>query len=197
MRIQALYQYKGQGPKCEYIFQNNSSKIFSCIGTHANTGPTCIRAKIYSSRIFSCMYRFCAGGYLAPILPRRPPSPGVHHSASPPRIPPPPLYFQINSTPPFFASDSSFLSPPPKQKKNKLYLKRPPRSSLDLTIPQKKSPTTQLQSQHVWKLWQSPTVTSRPLWDAFAFSIAVSNVLHPTMKRGRQKGRGKRWPNKW
>ena len=52
------------GPKCEYIFQNNSSIIFSCIRTSANTGSTCIRAKINSSRFFSCMYRFCAGGNL-------------------------------------------------------------------------------------------------------------------------------------
>ena len=45
-------------------FQNNSSKVFSCIRASANTGPTCICAKINSSRIISCMYWFCAGGYV-------------------------------------------------------------------------------------------------------------------------------------
>ena len=54
---------EGRGQSANTYFKNNSSKIFSCIRTHANTGPTCIRAKINSSRIFSCMYRFCAGGY--------------------------------------------------------------------------------------------------------------------------------------
>ena len=42
---------------------NISSKIFSCICASANTGPACIRAKINSPIIFSCMYWFCAGGY--------------------------------------------------------------------------------------------------------------------------------------
>ena len=54
---------EGRGQSANTYFKNNSSKIFSCIRTHANTGPTCIRAKINSSRFFSCMYRFCAGGY--------------------------------------------------------------------------------------------------------------------------------------
>ena len=63
MQIQALYQYRGQGQSANTYFKNNSSEIFSCIRTSANTGPTCILAKINSSRIFSCMYRFCAGGY--------------------------------------------------------------------------------------------------------------------------------------
>ena len=62
VRIQALYQYRGQGQSANTYFKNNSLKIFSCIRTSANTGPTCIRAKINSSRFFSCMYRFCAGG---------------------------------------------------------------------------------------------------------------------------------------
>ena len=44
-------------------FKHNSSKLFSCICVSANTGPTCIRAKINSSRTLSCMYWFCAGGY--------------------------------------------------------------------------------------------------------------------------------------
>ena len=43
-------------------FKNNSSNIFSCIGRSANTGPTCIRAKIDSPGFFSGMYWFCAGG---------------------------------------------------------------------------------------------------------------------------------------
>ena len=64
VRIQALYQYRGQGQSANTCFKNNSSKIFSCIRTSANTGPTCIREKNNSSRIFSCMYRFCAGGYV-------------------------------------------------------------------------------------------------------------------------------------
>ena len=64
VRIQALYQYReGRGQSANTYFKNISSKIFFCIRTHANTGPTCIRAKINSSRFFSCMYRFCAGGY--------------------------------------------------------------------------------------------------------------------------------------
>ena len=50
---------EGRGQSANTYFKNNSSNIFSCIRTHANTGPTCIRAKINSSRIFSCMYRFC------------------------------------------------------------------------------------------------------------------------------------------
>ena len=54
---------EGRGQSTNTYFKNNSSNIFSCIRTHANTGPTCIRAKINSSSIFSCMYRFCAGGY--------------------------------------------------------------------------------------------------------------------------------------
>ena len=45
-------------------FKKNSSKIFACICASANTGPTCICAKINSSRLFSCMYCFRAGGYL-------------------------------------------------------------------------------------------------------------------------------------
>ena len=53
---------EGRGQSANTYFKNSSSKIFFCIRTHANTGPTCIRAKINSSRIFSCMYRFCAGG---------------------------------------------------------------------------------------------------------------------------------------
>ena len=40
------------GQSTNTYFKNNSSNIFSCIRTHANTGPTCIRAKINSSRIF-------------------------------------------------------------------------------------------------------------------------------------------------
>ena len=43
--------------------ENNCSKILSCIRASASTGPACIRAKINSSRMFSCMYWFCAGGY--------------------------------------------------------------------------------------------------------------------------------------
>ena len=54
---------EGKGQSANTYFKSNSSKIFSCIRTHANTGPTCIHAKFHSSRIFSCMYRFCAGGY--------------------------------------------------------------------------------------------------------------------------------------
>ena len=49
-------------------FKNNSSKIFSCIGPSANTGPTCIRAKINSPGNFSCMYWLCAGGYASPMF---------------------------------------------------------------------------------------------------------------------------------
>ena len=49
-------------------FKNNSSNIFSCIRASANTGPACIRAKINSPRIFSCMYWFCAGGYLCVMV---------------------------------------------------------------------------------------------------------------------------------
>ena len=49
VRIQALYQYRGQGPKCEYNFKSNSSKIFS------NTGPPCIRKENNSSRCF-CLH---------------------------------------------------------------------------------------------------------------------------------------------
>ena len=41
---------EGRGQSANTYFKNNSSKIFSCIRTHANTGPTCIRAKINSSR---------------------------------------------------------------------------------------------------------------------------------------------------
>ena len=37
-------------------------KIFSWMCASANTGPACIRAKINSTRMFSCMYWFCAGG---------------------------------------------------------------------------------------------------------------------------------------
>ena len=50
-------------------FKNNLSKIFSCIRASANTGPACIRAKINSPRIISCMYWLCAGGYfgVAPL----------------------------------------------------------------------------------------------------------------------------------
>ena len=43
---------EGRGQSANTYFKNNSSNIFSCIRTHANTGPTCIRAKINSSRIF-------------------------------------------------------------------------------------------------------------------------------------------------
>ena len=60
VRIQALYQYRGQGQSANTYFKNNSSKIFSCIRTNANTGPTCI-----IQEFCSCMYRFCAGGYSA------------------------------------------------------------------------------------------------------------------------------------
>ena len=49
-------------------FKNNSSNIFSCIGVSANTGPACICAKVNSSRIVSCMYWFCAGGYVESVL---------------------------------------------------------------------------------------------------------------------------------
>ena len=55
---------EGRGQSANTYFEKNSSKIVSCIRTHVNTGPTCIRAKINSSRNFSCMYRFCAGGYV-------------------------------------------------------------------------------------------------------------------------------------
>ena len=57
-----IHQKRGQGRSANTYFKNNSSKLFSCIRTSANTGPTCIRSKINSSRSFSCMYRFCAGG---------------------------------------------------------------------------------------------------------------------------------------
>ena len=53
------------GQSANRYCKNNSSTAFSCICTSANTGPTCIRAKNNSSRIVSCMYRFCAGGYLS------------------------------------------------------------------------------------------------------------------------------------
>ena len=54
---------EGRGQSANTYFKNNSSNIFSCIRTHANTGFTCIRAKRNSSRISSRMYRFCARGY--------------------------------------------------------------------------------------------------------------------------------------
>ena len=47
-----------------YYAENDSSTIVSCIRASANTGPACIRGKINSPRIFSCMYWFCAGGYV-------------------------------------------------------------------------------------------------------------------------------------
>ena len=56
VRIQTLYQYRGQGQSVNTYFKNNSSKIFSCIRPHMYS------RKNNSSRIFSCMYRFCAGG---------------------------------------------------------------------------------------------------------------------------------------
>ena len=62
VRIQAPYQYRGQGQSANTYFKNNSSKIVSCIRTSANTGPTCIRAKLNSSRIFPACIGFVPGG---------------------------------------------------------------------------------------------------------------------------------------
>ena len=72
VRIQALCQYRGQGQSANTYFENNSSIIFSCIRTSANTGSTCIRAKINSSRFFSCRYRFCVMEYFCMSLVTRP-----------------------------------------------------------------------------------------------------------------------------
>ena len=82
-----------QYPLARNQYINNSPGIFSCIRTRAKTGKyswgiiyvlvSCqgvlqyigadffrIRKKINSPRIFSCMYRFCAGGqYFPTILP--------------------------------------------------------------------------------------------------------------------------------
>ena len=41
---------------------NTSSKIFSCIRASANTGPSCIRAKINSPRFFPACIGFVPGG---------------------------------------------------------------------------------------------------------------------------------------
>ena len=43
-------------------FKNDSSKLFSFICASATTGPTCICAKVNSSRFFACMYRFVPRG---------------------------------------------------------------------------------------------------------------------------------------
>ena len=65
MRIQARHVFApSEFPKNLAQYSGNtSSKVFSCIRASVNTGPACIRAKINSPRIFSCMYWFCAGGY--------------------------------------------------------------------------------------------------------------------------------------
>ena len=59
--------YRGRGQRCKYIFQRNSSNIFSCIHASVNTGLTCIREKLNLETSFSCMtlYWFCAGGMQA------------------------------------------------------------------------------------------------------------------------------------
>ena len=63
VRIQALYQYRGQGQSANTYFKNNSSKIFSCIRTSANTGPTCIRAKkLIPQEFFPACIGFVPGG---------------------------------------------------------------------------------------------------------------------------------------
>ena len=63
-----MYLHRHELPKYGRYEENCSSKIFSCIRASANTGPTCIGAKINSPRIFSCMYWFCAGGYISNSL---------------------------------------------------------------------------------------------------------------------------------
>ena len=45
-------------------FRDNPSKVFSCICASANTGPTCIHAKINSPRIFPACIGFVPGGTL-------------------------------------------------------------------------------------------------------------------------------------
>ena len=55
------------GQSANTYFKNNSSKIFSCIRTRANTGPTCIRAKINSSRFFPAYIGFVPGGKFVPF----------------------------------------------------------------------------------------------------------------------------------
>ena len=42
--------------------KNDSSKLFSCIGASANTGPTCIRTTINSSRFFPACIGFVPEG---------------------------------------------------------------------------------------------------------------------------------------
>ena len=60
-----MYSHRMNSPRNLVQYSGNtSSKIFSCIRASANTGPACIRAKINSPRFFSCMYWFCAGGYV-------------------------------------------------------------------------------------------------------------------------------------
>ena len=59
-----MYSHRVNFPKNLAKYSGNtSSKIFSCIRASADAGPACIRAKINSPRIFSCMYWFCAGTY--------------------------------------------------------------------------------------------------------------------------------------
>ena len=64
-----MYSHRMNSPKNLAQYSGNtSSKIFSCIRASANAGPACIRAKINSPRIFSCMYWFCAGGYFTTVV---------------------------------------------------------------------------------------------------------------------------------
>ena len=49
-------------------FKNNSSKIFSCICASANTGPTCILAKLIPQDVFPACIGFVPGGNVNVIL---------------------------------------------------------------------------------------------------------------------------------
>ena len=56
---------EGQIHICEganTYFKNNSSNVFSCICASANTGPTCMCAKMNSSRFFPACIGFVPGG---------------------------------------------------------------------------------------------------------------------------------------
>ena len=49
------------GKGANTYFKNSSSRVFTVFARVRIQAPACIRTKINSSRMFSCMYRFCAG----------------------------------------------------------------------------------------------------------------------------------------
>ena len=57
---------EGRGKSVNTYFENNSSKIFSCIRTRANASPTCVRPKLIPQECFPACIGFVPGGMSPP-----------------------------------------------------------------------------------------------------------------------------------